>query len=126
MGFNILTAVALISSTIPPVLRSTTSAPNVALQNAMACRVYRLLKLGRPEDDISIYFNSQAPKSSISFVPGSTTSEWGAQIARAAGRLPPSPRQASDSRFLESTNDETELEEYSSKHSVDRGIEAIV
>ena len=85
-----------------------------------------LLKLGRPEDDISIYFDSQDPKSSISFVPGSTTSEWGAQIARAAGHLPPSPRQASDSRFLESNNDETELEEYSSKHSVDRGIEAIV
>ena len=32
--------------------------PNVALQNAMVCRVYRLLKMGLLEEDISIFRTS--------------------------------------------------------------------
>lgn len=38
--------VVILTPSVPPVLRAMFSIPNVALQNAMACRVYRQLKLG--------------------------------------------------------------------------------
>lgn len=75
VGFNLLTVVALISPAIPPVLRSTSSAPNVALQNAMACRVYRLLKLGEPDDDISLVPNSRTPRSAMRFASGTENTD---------------------------------------------------
>ncbi|KAI0795924.1 hypothetical protein C8Q75DRAFT_711126 [Abortiporus biennis] len=50
VGFNIVAAVIILAPSVPPVLRAMFSIPNVALQNAMACRVYRQLKLGIIQD----------------------------------------------------------------------------
>ena len=126
MGFNILTSVALLSSTVPSMFRAMPSAPNVTLQNAMACRVYRLLKLGKPEDDVSIYFNSRGPRPSLLFAPSSMASNGNTQISGAAGRFLPFPHQASDSRILGSDIGETQIEESSSKYRADRGLKVIV
>lgn len=41
----------IMAPSVPPILSGMFSIPNVALQNTMACRVYRLLKLGRISDD---------------------------------------------------------------------------
>ncbi|KAJ7145635.1 hypothetical protein C8R44DRAFT_836822, partial [Mycena epipterygia] len=46
VGFNILTLAMYLASPVPPVFRSMFSVPNVALENAMACRVFRALRLG--------------------------------------------------------------------------------
>ena len=43
---NIVAMVVILTPSVPPVLRAMFSIPNVALQNAMACRVFRQLKLG--------------------------------------------------------------------------------
>ncbi|THH31593.1 hypothetical protein EUX98_g2588 [Antrodiella citrinella] len=46
VGMNLVAAVVILTPSVPPVLRAMFSIPNVALQNVMACRVYRQLKLG--------------------------------------------------------------------------------
>ncbi|KAI0077951.1 hypothetical protein K474DRAFT_1570555, partial [Panus rudis PR-1116 ss-1] len=46
VGVNIVAMVVILTPSVPPVFRAMFSIPNVALQNAMACRVYRLIKLG--------------------------------------------------------------------------------
>ena len=43
---NILTTVSILAPSFPPVLHAIFTVPNLALSNAMACRVYRQLKLG--------------------------------------------------------------------------------
>ena len=43
---NIFTVISVMSSGFPPLLRAMFTVPNVALTNAMACRVFRQLKLG--------------------------------------------------------------------------------
>lgn len=43
--------VVILTPSVPPIIRAMFSIPNIALQNTMACRVYRLLKLGRISDD---------------------------------------------------------------------------
>ena len=43
---NIISLVVILSSSVPPVIRAVFTVPNVMVQNSMACRVYRLLKLG--------------------------------------------------------------------------------
>ncbi|KAJ3551972.1 hypothetical protein NM688_g4405 [Phlebia brevispora] len=45
-GMNIFTVITVMSSGFPPLLRAMFTVPNVALTNAMACRVFRQLKLG--------------------------------------------------------------------------------
>ncbi|KAJ7434706.1 hypothetical protein FB451DRAFT_1063145 [Mycena latifolia] len=46
VGLNILTMVMLLDPSLPPVLHAMFAIPNVALENAMACRVFRALRLG--------------------------------------------------------------------------------
>lgn len=46
VGMNIATCAMLLLSDLSPVLRAMLSVPNLALENAMACRVFRKLKLG--------------------------------------------------------------------------------
>ena len=43
---NILTVVSILAPSFPPVLHAMFTVPNIALTNAMACRVYRQLRLG--------------------------------------------------------------------------------
>ena len=43
---NIVTPSMLLLSTGPPVIHAMFTVPNLALENAMACRVFRKLKLG--------------------------------------------------------------------------------
>ena len=43
---NIVSMVVILTPSVPPIVRAMFTVPNVALQNTMACRVYRLLKLG--------------------------------------------------------------------------------
>ncbi|EPQ53552.1 hypothetical protein GLOTRDRAFT_24191, partial [Gloeophyllum trabeum ATCC 11539] len=45
VGFNIVTIIGLLAP-IPATFHALFTVPNLALQNAMACRVYRQLKLG--------------------------------------------------------------------------------
>ncbi|KAH8078389.1 hypothetical protein BXZ70DRAFT_659522 [Cristinia sonorae] len=46
VGLNLVAAVVILTASVPPILRAMFSIPNLALQNAMACRVYRQLKIG--------------------------------------------------------------------------------
>ena len=48
---NIVSMVVILTPSVPPIIRAMFTVPNVALQNTMACRVYRLLKLGIIRDD---------------------------------------------------------------------------
>ena len=48
---NIISMVVILTPSVPPIIRAMFTVPNVALQNTMACRVYRLLKLGIIRDD---------------------------------------------------------------------------
>ncbi len=48
----------ILAPSVPPVLRAMFSIPNIALQNAMACRVFRLLKLGLITDAGPTLFTS--------------------------------------------------------------------
>ncbi|CAL1702480.1 unnamed protein product [Somion occarium] len=50
VGVNIVAMVVILTPSVPPVLRAMFAIPNVALQNAMACRVFRLIKLGMITD----------------------------------------------------------------------------
>ena len=43
---NIISLAVILSSSVPPVIRAVFTVPNVMVQNSMACRVYRFLKLG--------------------------------------------------------------------------------
>ncbi|KAI0783223.1 hypothetical protein C8Q75DRAFT_726425 [Abortiporus biennis] len=47
---NIFSIIIMFTGAVPTVYRFTVEVPNVALQNAMACRVYRHLKLGYMTD----------------------------------------------------------------------------
>jgi len=46
IGLSIIFATMILMPGIPPVYRSMLSVPNMCLENAMACRVYRAVKLG--------------------------------------------------------------------------------
>jgi hypothetical protein len=46
VGLNITTLTLLLTLSLPPVVRAMMSIPNIAIENAMACRVFRQLKLG--------------------------------------------------------------------------------
>jgi hypothetical protein len=46
IGLSIVFATMLIAPSVPAVYHSMFSVPNLALENAMACRVYRAVKLG--------------------------------------------------------------------------------
>lgn len=48
---SIVAAVLILMPGVPPVLRAMFAIPNTALQNAMACRVYRQIKLGLIKED---------------------------------------------------------------------------
>lgn len=48
---NIAVLVLLFGPRISPVIRTMFSVPSVVLQNAMACKVFRLLKLGLIDED---------------------------------------------------------------------------
>ncbi|CAL1702803.1 unnamed protein product [Somion occarium] len=50
---NICIAAVVLSPSISPIISATTAIVNIALQNIMACRVFRLLKFGLIEDDSS-------------------------------------------------------------------------
>ena len=45
IGFNIIGVIAILAPAIPEIYGSSLDVPNFALQNAMACYVYRRLKL---------------------------------------------------------------------------------
>lgn len=62
VGINLFAVVSLLTSTFPPAVRAVLTMPNVALQNAMACRVYRLLKLGFIEEEPTTIRTSQLPE----------------------------------------------------------------
>ncbi|THH31273.1 hypothetical protein EUX98_g2912 [Antrodiella citrinella] len=51
VGMNIVAMVLILTPSVPPVLRAMFAIPNAALQNTMACRVYRKLKLGLIKED---------------------------------------------------------------------------
>jgi len=60
VGMNLVAAVVILTPSVPPVLRAMFSIPNVALQNAMACRVYRQLKIGLIKEQTSpVVFTSR-------------------------------------------------------------------
>ncbi|TFK50407.1 hypothetical protein OE88DRAFT_1660773 [Heliocybe sulcata] len=55
VGLNILTIIMILTPSVPAVFHAMFTVPNVALENAMACRVFRELKLGLlrgPEDSL--------------------------------------------------------------------------
>jgi len=63
VGLNIISIAIIFSPTIPAVYKSTPAIPNIALQNAMACRVHRHLKLGLITENTfpSFYFSDSPP-----------------------------------------------------------------
>lgn len=55
VSMNIVSMVVILTPSVPPIIRAMFTVPNVALQNVMACRVYRLLKLGLVSDEPKSY-----------------------------------------------------------------------
>jgi hypothetical protein len=45
VGLNIVTVVMFLTPSIPAVVRAMITIPNIALENSMACRVFRMLKI---------------------------------------------------------------------------------
>ncbi|KAH8103809.1 hypothetical protein BXZ70DRAFT_1051449 [Cristinia sonorae] len=68
VGMNILTLALILSPPVPPVIRAMFTIPDIALQNAMTCRVHRLLKLGLLREDGDSTVPSRTP-------PGMTSSQ---------------------------------------------------
>ncbi|TDL21970.1 hypothetical protein BD410DRAFT_789054 [Rickenella mellea] len=54
VGFNIATMAMILSPSVPPVLRAILTVPNLALENAMACRVFRDVRFGLIRNDATI------------------------------------------------------------------------
>jgi hypothetical protein len=52
IGTSIVVAATALSPSVPPFYRAMVSIPNVALENAMACRVFRAVGLGFIRDDV--------------------------------------------------------------------------
>ncbi|CAL1708186.1 unnamed protein product [Somion occarium] len=71
VGLNILVIILLSTPAIPPAYRAMATVPNLALQNAMACRVFRLLKLGVIPDPSSF---PEVISQSVRFAPPPGTS----------------------------------------------------
>ena len=67
VGLNIVAMVLILVPSVPPVLRAMFSIPNVALQNAMACRVFRQIKLGLLREQPATM--APAHSTPIAFVP---------------------------------------------------------
>jgi hypothetical protein len=44
VGLNIVTVILFLTPSVPPVVRQLITVPNFALENSMACRVFRMLK----------------------------------------------------------------------------------
>ncbi|KAH8105157.1 hypothetical protein BXZ70DRAFT_998341 [Cristinia sonorae] len=54
VGMNIVTMSLILTPSVPPILRAMFAIPNVALQNAMACRVYRLDSVTKPQKAVIV------------------------------------------------------------------------
>lgn len=50
VGVNVFTMVLKVIPSVPPIYRAMFSSPNLALENSMACRVYRNIKFGISRD----------------------------------------------------------------------------
>jgi len=63
IGVNIITMAIIFSPSVPPVIQAVPPICNIALQNAIACRVYRQLKLGLISESStpSFYISSPPP-----------------------------------------------------------------
>ncbi|CAL1702479.1 unnamed protein product [Somion occarium] len=60
---NIAIMVVILIPSVPSVFRALLAIPNIALQNSMACHVYRLLKLGHINDRPSALISSHPSRS---------------------------------------------------------------
>ncbi|KAI0795904.1 hypothetical protein C8Q75DRAFT_711227 [Abortiporus biennis] len=69
VGMNIVAMVVILTPSVPPVLAAMFSIPNVALQNAMACRVYRQLKLGLIRETPSVTVSASHATTPIRLMP---------------------------------------------------------
>ena len=50
IGLSIVTSIMILAPGVPAVYRAILVVPNIALENSMACRVYRAIKLGLVKD----------------------------------------------------------------------------
>lgn len=82
MGLNLVAAIVILRPSVPPIIRAMFSIPNVALQNVMACRVYRQLKIGLIRESAPVILTSRV--SGMQFnsrtVTGTVTREQQTQI----------------------------------------------
>jgi len=70
IGLSIVMSAMVLSPGVPPVYRAMLSVPNIALENAMACRVFRAVKLGLIKDvRTTSYFGTTTPSSRLQFAP---------------------------------------------------------
>jgi len=68
IGLSIVMSAMVLSPSIPPVYRAMFSVPNIALENSMACRVFRAVKLGLIKDvQGSSNYGSTLPPSRLRF-----------------------------------------------------------
>jgi hypothetical protein len=58
MGSNVVQLI-LILTPIPPVFHAMFCIPNLALENAMACRVFRAVRLGKIDDSVVFHSTNQ-------------------------------------------------------------------
>ncbi|KAI0783244.1 hypothetical protein C8Q75DRAFT_726331 [Abortiporus biennis] len=62
---NIAIMISVVSSSVSPIYRSMLLVPNIALQNAMACRVYRQVKLGLIANDVTQWNISDSSRAEV-------------------------------------------------------------
>lgn len=58
VGMNLVCVICLLAPSVPASYRASLPAPNLALQNVMTCRVFRLLKLGFMHDNPTVIRSS--------------------------------------------------------------------
>ncbi|CAL1702868.1 unnamed protein product [Somion occarium] len=67
VGMNIFVLIVILTSAFPPSIRAALTIPNIALQNAMACRVFRLLKLTYVPGDGTTVASSRSQTQDLHF-----------------------------------------------------------
>jgi hypothetical protein len=112
IGVSIALVTLLLSPSVPSVYQAILSVPNIALENAMACRVYRAVKLGVIKNPQSTVFELSARSHIID--------EWNRELSFKQPTLDQSPNVQVNVDIMRTTDAEIIQQETSKLYPYDR------
>ena len=112
IGVSIALVTLLLSPSVPSVYQAILSVPNIALENAMACRVYRAVKLGVIKNPQYTVFELST-RSHIA-------DEWNRELASKQPTLDRSPNVQINVDVMRTTDAEIIQQESSKSDAYDR------